>query len=136
MLIEVHDVLILGRLFLSGLPLNHFDGNGGVLCHQRLLHLHLSSHFLQLLEGLLELFACGRVLGAGSDELDGIEFCLIVQVVKQLYDVVQFVEIVDLDLALFQLGKRGQGAHGTGTNLVDLICQHVAKRWDRLCLDC
>lgn len=130
MLIEVQIVLILGSWFLSGLPLNHFNGDGGVFCYQRLLHLHLCSHFLQLFEGLLELFACGRVLGAGSDELDGIEFRLIVQVVEQLDDVIQLVEIVDLDLALFQLGKRGQGSHGTGTNLVDLICKHVAKRRD------
>ena len=120
----------------SWLPLDHFHGDGGVLRYQRLLHPHLVGHLLQLLQSLLELLACRWVLGAGSDELDGIQFRLIVQVVEQLDNVVQFVEIVDLDLALLQLGERGQGAHCTGTNLVDLICQHVAKRRDRLCLDC
>ena len=40
-----------------------------------------------------------------------------------------------MNFAFFQLRQRGQGSHSTCTNFINLIGQHLAKRWDGLSLN-
>ena len=101
-----------------------------MLSYQWLRDFHLRSHLLKLLKRLLELFTSGWVLSTGSDQLDRVKLGLVVQVVQQLDDLVELVQIVDLNFAFLELGKGGEGAHSTGTDLVDLVGQHVAERRD------
>ena len=95
----------------SGLPVNDLNSNAGVLSDERLRELHLRGHFLELCDRLLELLTRRGILSDGSDELDRVELCLIIKVVQQLDDLVQFVQVVDLNLALLELGKGSEGTH-------------------------
>jgi len=53
----------------SGDPCDDLYGNLGMGSNQR-LHLVKLSHQTQLFQSLLELLACGRILGDHRDELD------------------------------------------------------------------
>jgi len=116
----------------SWFPFDDFDGDRGVLSHKRLRNLHFGGHLPQLLQRLLELFTGRRVLGAGSNQLHRVELSLVVQIIQELDDLIELVKVIDLNLALLELGERCQGTHSASTYLIDLVGQHVAERWDRL----
>ena len=119
----------------SGLPLNNLDSNASMLGDQRLRDLHLLVHLLQLLKSLLELFTGRRILSTSGNKLHSVELCLVIEVVQKLDDLVEFVEIVDLNLAFLKLGERCKGSDSAGTHFINLVGQHVAERGNRLSLD-
>ena len=106
-----------------------------MLSDKRLRALHLGGHLLEFLERLLELLAGGWVFSTGGNQLDRIESSLLIKVIQELNDLVKLVEVVDLNLSFFELGERGEGAHSTGSDLEDLIGEHVTERRNRLSID-
>ena len=103
--------------------------------YKRLRLRHLGGHLSELLERLLELFAGGWVFSTGGNQLDGVESSLLIKVIQQLNDLVELVEVVDLNLTFLELGERGEGAYCAGSDLEDLIGEHVAERRNRLSVD-
>lgn len=100
------------------------------------LNLSQIFHLLQFIQRLLELLAGWRVLSNHGDELNAVKFGLVQHIVQEHDDGVQFVQIVDLYLAFFDLGQRGQCTHSRSSHLWNLISQHSAKRSDRLSFEC
>ena len=90
--------------------------------------LHLCCHLFKFLERLLELLAGGWVFSTSGNQLDRVESSLLIKVIQQLNDLVKLVEVVDLNLSFFELGERGEGAHCAGSDLKDLIGEHVTER--------
>ena len=86
------------------MPLNDFDSDVSVLSAERLLVDKLGSHLLELFQALLELLTSRRVLSAGCNQLHRVQPGLLIQVVQQLNDLIKLVEVVDLNLALLELG--------------------------------
>ena len=99
-----------------------------MLSDERLRTLHLGCHLSEFLERLLELLAGGWVFSTGGNQLDRVESSLLIKIIQQLNDLVKLVEVVDLNLSFFELGERGEGAHSAGSDLKDLISEHVAER--------
>lgn len=66
--------------------------------------MHLGGHFTELFEALLELLAGGRVFGASCDQLNRVQSGLLIQIIQQLNDLVKFVQVVDLNFSLLELG--------------------------------
>ena len=106
-----------------------------MLSNKRLRALHLGCHLLEFLECLLELLAGRWVFSTGGNQLDRVEPSLLIKVIQELNDLVKLVEVVDLNLSFLELSERGEGAHSTGSDLEDLISEHVTERRNRLSID-
>ena len=105
-----------------------------MLCHKRLRSGHLRCHLLQLLESLSKLSASRWVLSAGSNQLHSVQSCLLIQIVQELDNLIEFVKVIDLNLALLELSKGSECSHSTCSDFKDFVCEHLTKRWDRLSL--
>ena len=101
-----------------------------MLSHQRLRLLHLHSHLCQSVETLLELLSGWWILGDCGHQLDCVKSCLLVEIVEQLNDLVEHIQVVDLNFTFLELGKGGQSSHCGGSDFIDIITQHLAKRWN------
>jgi hypothetical protein len=74
-------------------------------------------HLLQFWEAFLKLLLRWRVLAYSADQLHGVEPCLIASVIEQSNNLVKLVQVIDLNLSLFLLGKRGQSPSGCSPNI-------------------
>ena len=62
--------------------------------------------------------------------MNAVKFGLVLDIVQEHDDGVQFVQIVDLNLAFLYLSEGGQGTDGRSSHLGNLISEHFAKRGD------
>lgn len=119
----------------SGLPRDHTDGDLGMLAYQGLGLGVLLRHLFELGQALLELLASGRVLSNRRDELHVVEPSLLLQIVQKLNDEVELVEVVNLNFALLELGKRSQRSDRASPNVADCVSQHLTERLDAVGFD-
>ena len=111
------------------------DRNLCVSWHKWILFLLLGDQFLELREALLELFFGRWILSNTANELNSVQSCLIAVVVEKLDDLIKFVKVVDLDLALLLLGEGSQSSGRRSSHQRDLICEHDTKGLDGPSLD-
>jgi len=106
-----HTLSAVSQKARSGLPGDHLNSDVRVFSHERLRLRVLLRHFFKLRQALLEFLAGRWVLSDGSNQLDVVEACLLLQIVQQLNDQVEFVEVVDLNFALLQLSEGSQSSN-------------------------
>jgi hypothetical protein len=89
----------------SGLPGDHLNSDVRVFRHEGLSLCVLLRHFFQLGQALFEFLASRGVLSDCSNKLHVVQARLLLQIVQQFNDQIEFVEVVDLNFTLLQLSK-------------------------------
>lgn len=82
----------------------------GIFRDQWVVLLFLENQFLKLREALLELLFGWRILSDGVDQLNSVQSGLIALIVKESNDFVQFVQVINLNLALLLLSEGGESS--------------------------
>ena len=114
-------------LIFSWHPSNHINGLLRISWHQWMAILFLLLNLLQLWKTLLELLFGWWILSTIANQLNCVQSGLLVEVAKELYNFVKFIEIVNLNFSFFVLSERIESSSGCGSYFGYFVRKHDAK---------